>query len=313
MVSIIIPTHNYGFIIDETLKNLQAQSYKNWEAIVIDDGSSDNTGEIVKSAAAYDPRIQYHYQHTQGVSRARNHGFEKSKGDFIQFLDADDLLSEHKLSHQVAFMEQNPEVDICYTDHVYFETHKPDIFYPDYEMNHNNWLPRICARGYEVVQTLVYSNIAVVSSPVLRREIMEKVKGFPEYTRHTEDWEFWFLCAIKNAYYCFLDDPDAKTLIRIHQRNTSRNIQIMQGGELEFRKRMISEIGNATFLSGEEKNALLDQNQKSTTILYKYMMYHADLTSLPQLRRMVRLTNWKTFISYYFKSLNFKRKALFKK
>ncbi len=180
-------------------------------------------------------------------------------------------------------------------------------------MNHNNWLPRICARGYEVIDVLVRSNIAVVSSPVLRRSIVEEVNGFPEYTRYTEDWEFWFLCAIKNVQFCFLDDPEVKTLIRIHQRNTSRNIQIMQGGELEFRKRMVDRIKNAPFLSEEEKQNLFTKNQQSTTKLYKYMMYHADLTSLPQLRRMLALTNWKTFISYYFKSLNFKRKALFKK
>jgi glycosyltransferase involved in cell wall biosynthesis len=313
MVSIIIPSFNYGFIIEETLKNLQSQSYTDWEALVIDDGSSDNTAEIVGKISSQDSRIQYHSQPTQGVSKARNLGFRLSKGEYIQFLDADDLLSEHKLTRQVAFLDTHREVDISYTDHLYFEHEKPEIHYPDYEMNHYNWLPKISGRGYEVVDILVYSNIAVVSSPVLRRNIVEKVNGFPEYTRYTEDWEFWFLCAMQNASFSFLDDPEAKTLIRIHQRNTSRNIQIMQGGELEFRKRIIDRVQNSDILTNTEKETLLEKNQKSTTKLYKYMMYHADLTSLSQLKRMVGLTSWKTFVSYYFKSLNYKRKALLKK
>lgn len=313
MVSIIIPSFNYGFIIGETLKNLQAQSFTDWEALVVDDGSSDNTAGIVAEFAALDSRIKYIHQVTQGVSKARNAGFRHCSGEFIQFLDADDLLSRHKVERQVDFMNANPEVDISYSDHIYFENDKPDVHYPDYEMNHNNWLPKICARGYEVVDILVYSNIAVVSSPLLRREIVEKVNGFPEYTRYTEDWEFWFLCAINNAKFCFLDDPNAKTLIRIHQRNTSRNIQIMQGGELEFRKRLIGRIRDSTILTEEEKEKLLLKNQASTTKLYKYMMYHANLLSPTQLKRMAKLTSWKTFISYYFKSLNFKRKGFFKK
>ncbi|WP_353720520.1 glycosyltransferase family 2 protein [Dyadobacter sp. 676] len=313
IVSIIIPSYNYGFVIGETLENLLAQNFQEWEALVVDDGSSDNTGEVVARFAARDSRIQYIRQTNSGVSIARNRGFRHSKGKYIQYLDADDLLSADKLAIQVDFLEHNPDVDIAYTDHLYFETDKPDIFYPDYEMNHHNWLPKIDARGYEAVNTLVYSNIAVVSSPVLRRAIVEKVNGFPEFSNYTEDWEFWFLCAIHGARYTFVDNENARTLIRIHARNTSRNIQIMQAGELEFRKRIVEAVNKSSFLSQEEKQKLLDRNAASTQKLYKYMMYHANLLSPEQMKLLSGLVDRKTFISYYFKSLNYKRKALFKK
>ncbi|MEO6287840.1 MAG: glycosyltransferase family 2 protein [Dyadobacter sp.] len=313
LVSIIIPSYNYGFVIDQTLDNLLDQSYENWEAIIVDDGSSDNTSEIVGKFTARDARISYLVQKNSGVSVARNLGFKHSKGEYIQFLDADDLLSKEKLAIQVAFMEQHPDCDISYTNHLYFETDKPDIVYPDYEMNNHHWLPKINAAGYEVVNTLIYSNIAVVSSPMLRRNTVEKVKGFPEFSNYTEDWEFWFLCAVEGARYSFCDDDAAKTLIRIHQRNTSRNIQIMQAGELQFRKRMINRINESTVLSPDEKEKLLERNAASTQKLYKYMMYHANLVSIRQLKILHALVNTKTFISYYFKALNYKRKALFKK
>jgi glycosyltransferase involved in cell wall biosynthesis len=313
LVSIIIPTYNYGFIIEETLNNLLEQSYQNWEAIIVDDGSPDNTAEVVKKFVEKDKRISYVAQANSGVSVARNLGFEISKGDYIQFLDADDLLSKDKLLLQTAFLDANPEVDISYTDHLYFETERPDVTYPDYEMNHHNWLPKINAKGYEAVNTLIYSNIAVVSSPILRRGIVKKVKGFPEFSNYTEDWEFWFLCAVKGAHYCFFDNDAAKTLIRIHQKNTSKNIQTMQAGELQFRKRIVTAVQNTPFLSDLEKEKLLERNAASTQKLYKYMMYHADLLDWGQLKVLRGLTSPKTFISYYFKSLNFKRKNLFKK
>lgn len=312
-VSIIIPSHNYGFVIGETLKNLQAQTYQNWEAIIVDDGSTDNTRDVVSQFSQHDARIQYYFQENQGVSVARNYGFKKSRGAYIQFLDADDLLSEEKLNTQVKFMENRPEVDISYTDHIYFENDDYSKEYPDYERNNHNWLKKIDTAGYNAIDLLIYSNIAVVSSPLLRREIVQNVKGFPENSKYTEDWEFWFLCAINGAHFAFLDNSLAKTRIRIHQRNTSKNIQVMQAGELTFRKRIVQYITDSAILSETQKTKLLERNEASTKKLYKYMMYHVDLTSIEQLKVVYALTSPLKFISFCFKSINYKRKEIFKK
>ena len=120
-VSIIIPCYNYGEFLTETLASLIYQSHKNWEAIVIDDGSTDNTESIILPLLKKDSRIVFFKQINRGVSAARNLGLQYVSGDFVQFLDADDLLSPQKISLQLDYFSKNPNVDICYTDNHYFQ------------------------------------------------------------------------------------------------------------------------------------------------------------------------------------------------
>jgi len=104
LVSIIIPTFNRAYLIGETLDSVLAQTYQNWECIVVDDGSNDNTEEIIKSYSEKDNRFQFYYRPTtkkKGASVCRNYGMEKSKGELIQFIDSDDLLSKNKLEEQL--------------------------------------------------------------------------------------------------------------------------------------------------------------------------------------------------------------------
>lgn len=311
LVSIVIPAYNYGFVLTETIENLLLQSYPYWEAIIVDDGSTDNTRDIVERFTSTDQRIRYVFQENSGVSAARNNGIRLSKGKYIQFLDADDLLSKDKLNIQTAFMESHPFVDMSYTNHLYFENDNPQKTYPDYERNNYDWLPRIDLKGFELIKQLMYSNIAVVSSPMLKRELAIKAGGFPEDSRHTEDWEFWFLCAIHQARFTFLDHPDAMTFIRIHAQSVSQGIEIMQAGELQFRDRMEKHLLIAG-LADDEVKLLLSQNVKSRDKLFKYMMYHADLTDVNYLKKLIKITGRKRFFSYLLKSINYKRKQLFK-
>lgn len=311
LVSIIIPAYNYGFVLAETIENLFQQSYPYWEAIIVDDGSSDNTREVVEGFAGTDNRIQYVFQKNSGVSAARNHGIRISKGKYIQFLDADDLLSPEKLSIQVAFMETHPETDLSYTNHLYFENDDPQKTYPDYERNNYDWLPRINLQGYDLIRQLMYSNIAVVSSPMLKRGLALKTGGFPEDSHHTEDWEFWFLCTLQQARFTYIDSEHARTFIRIHGQSVSQGIEIMQAGELRFRDRMEQHLQQAGLSAGEMEQ-LLQQNLKSRDKLFKYMMYHADLTNFDYLKKLVKITGKKRFFNYLLKSINYKRKQLFK-
>lgn len=311
LVSIIIPAYNYGFVLPETLENLIGQSYPHWEAIIVDDGSVDNTREVVTAFSAQDTRIKYVFQPNSGVSVARNNGIKLSKGKYIQFLDADDLLSSEKLRIQVAFMEEHPETDLSYTNHLYFENDDPDKTYPDYERNNYDWLQRIDLKGYELIKMLMYANIAVVSSPMLKRELAVKAGGFPEDSHHTEDWEFWFLCALQQARFTFIDDSEARTFIRIHAGSVSQGIEIMQAGELKFRDRIEQHLLHAG-LTPPEMQELIAQNVRSRDKLFKYMMYHADLTNFDYLKKLIRITGRKRFFNYLLKSINYKRKQLFK-
>ena len=108
LVSIIIPTYNRAHLIGETLDSVLVQTYENWECIIVDDGSTDNTSKLLESYVQKDSRFQYHHRPSnrlKGANACRNYGFELSKGDYIQWLDSDDLLAENKISDQILLLK----------------------------------------------------------------------------------------------------------------------------------------------------------------------------------------------------------------
>ncbi len=114
MISIIIPTFNRGFIVTRAIDSALSQTYKDFEIIVVDDGSTDNTRAVL---APYKAQIRYFYQENQGVAGARNKGIKESKGEFIAFLDSDDYWHPEKLELQMAFFRSHPEVAMVYSRH----------------------------------------------------------------------------------------------------------------------------------------------------------------------------------------------------
>lgn len=120
-VSIIMPTYNNGKYIGEAIESVLEQTYPNWELIVIDDGSTDDTAEIVTGFA--EPRIRYIRQANRGVCVARNVGVEAAKGDYIAFLDADDRYRPDKLSAQVAHLDTHPEIGLTYGSRIEIDEH----------------------------------------------------------------------------------------------------------------------------------------------------------------------------------------------
>lgn len=117
MVSIITPAFNAENFISKTIHSVINQTYKNWELIIVDDGSSDCTYNIIEEFAAKDNRITLiKHNKTLGASVARNTAIEKAKGNFIAFLDADDLWKSHKLETQLTFMKEN-KIAICYSSY----------------------------------------------------------------------------------------------------------------------------------------------------------------------------------------------------
>lgn len=115
LVSIIIPTYNRETLIAETLDSLINQTYTNWECIVVDDGSTDNTVKIIKEYAAKDSRFKFHTRKRtpKGAPTCRNIGLECSKGCFVLFLDSDDILLNYALEVRVSHLRKNKDVDFC--------------------------------------------------------------------------------------------------------------------------------------------------------------------------------------------------------
>lgn len=116
LVSIIIPTFNRSLLIADTLNSILGQTYSNWECIVVDDGSTDYTNELLEFYCEKDNRFFHYHRPTnrlKGASACRNYGLEKSKGSYIQFLDSDDLLSKSKIRSQVEILEKEVKASMA--------------------------------------------------------------------------------------------------------------------------------------------------------------------------------------------------------
>lgn len=123
LVSIIIPTYNRAHLIGETLDSVLAQSYTHWECIVVDDGSTDNTPEVLVAYCAKDTRFQYHkrpLEKPKGANACRNYGFELSKGEYILFLDSDDILKKSCIENRVFLFNKNKTLDFVIANTAFY-------------------------------------------------------------------------------------------------------------------------------------------------------------------------------------------------
>lgn len=112
MVSIVVPTYNQAQYIDYTLRSVIEQSYENWECIIVDDGSTDYTEDVVRKYTEKDSRFKYFKKGNEGASSARNYGLNNAKGDFIQFLDSDDFIHQDKLLKSIRLFDENKDSNI---------------------------------------------------------------------------------------------------------------------------------------------------------------------------------------------------------
>lgn len=123
-----MPTYNRANLILETICSIQKQTYSNWELIIVDDGSTDETSEIVGNID--DERIHYYRQPHLGMEKARNFGLEKARGEFIGFMDSDDLWANNKLQRQLSVFEEHPDINFCLTGAYEFKSNgKPLVFF----------------------------------------------------------------------------------------------------------------------------------------------------------------------------------------
>ena len=113
-VSVIIPTYNRAGYLCESIESVLTQTYTDYEIIVVDDGSTDDTEEVLQLWIA-DGTIHYVWQENRGESAARNHGIELAIGEYIAFLDSDDLFMPTKLEEQVAYLDNHPEVGMAHS------------------------------------------------------------------------------------------------------------------------------------------------------------------------------------------------------
>lgn len=212
LVSIIVPCYNQAQYLPETLDSVLAQTYPNWECIIVNDGSPDNTEEIAKQYCNKDERFKYLWQRNSGVSVARNNGIALSKGDFLQFIDSDDVLELDKLNQQVGFLIENEHVDIVYSGSRYFyNTDKGKDFFA---IHPKGIVPTIEMTYKDENQKEILSirNICTICASLYRRKVVEFLR-FKSIV--FEDWLFHFECALLGFTFHFENFENSKSLIRL--------------------------------------------------------------------------------------------------
>ena len=204
LVSIIVPSYNYGHFIEMTLDSVVAQTYEEIECVVVDDGSTDDTAERVARFIERDERFLYLYKTNEGLGAARNTGIINSRGEYLQFLDSDDLLEFQKVSQQVEFLENHPDIDIVYGGAFYFLSDDMDRTLAPKCGNPADWVPKLSASDEQTLLTLIKHPMPV-NAPLIRRRVIEDVGLFETAIRQVEDWDFWIRCAARGKRFQFQD------------------------------------------------------------------------------------------------------------
>jgi glycosyltransferase involved in cell wall biosynthesis len=193
LVSIIIPAYNSAEFISETLDCLINQNYTKWEAIIVDDGSTDNTAEIVQEYIKKDNRFRYVRQENLKTSVARNVGLRMSRGEYIQFLDSDDFISKNKISDEILIFNQDPDTEIVYSDYICFanEDRKKEWTYSRVVLKKNNPLLDF-AKNWEKDLSIP------IHCFLYKKYCLDSVDGFDEsLTINNEDWDLHLRLAAK--------------------------------------------------------------------------------------------------------------------
>ncbi len=182
MISVIIPTYNRASYLSEAIRSVLEQDYFKdygnkscFEFLVIDDGSTDGTKELVRS---FGKKVNYHYQQHRGVSAARNHGLRLSSGEFIAFLDSDDLWVEKKIRTQISYMEAYPKAMVCYTEEKWIRN---GVFVNPKKKHrkYSGWI-------FDKVLPLCLLSL---SSALFRRDVFDIIGVFDEALPACEDYD----------------------------------------------------------------------------------------------------------------------------
>ena len=194
LVSIVIPTYNARAFLPDALESALAQTYTNCEIIIIDDGSTDGTGDLV--AECYGERVRYVFQANGGASDARNHGLRVARGELVQLLDADDVLHPEKVARGVAIFEQQPETVLVYTD------------YDEMLVDGHTVIPteHPIRPGGDVLCTLYRDNVVAHSTVLMRRQAALDVGGYDTNLVIGEDWDLWLRLAAHGHTFHYIPE-----------------------------------------------------------------------------------------------------------
>lgn len=247
-VSVVIPTHNHAHFLPECLGSVKSQTYKDYEVIVINNGSTDNTEAVVRNLAW--EKLRYHYQSDTGsVAGPRNTGIRLAKGEYVAFLDSDDLWYEQKLEKVMKLLEENRSIDILSHDlFLAREGRKKSII-------------RCGPLKKDMFKFLLIRNFLLGSATVTKRNVLIETGGFDESKDfvHVEDCELWLRIAYARKSFYFMNEALGE--YRVHNANLSRDFECVLMNEKNLLNKHIKKF-------------------KSRIPFYGYFLYTYRLSSI---------------------------------
>ena len=213
-ISVIVPCYNYGHYLAQTLRNVREQTFGDWECIVVDDGSTDNSAEVARRFVESDARFGLIETPNGGLSAARNCGVQAARGAWIQFLDADDLMDARKLATHWNFARAHPDCAVVCGPWRYFGGDVPDKSAPA-PLGHLEMAPAVTPD----FERLLRRNLFVVHASLVKREVA--LLGFDPLLRSQEDWDLWLRAAHAGHEFCSCPDRAGEVWVRVHPDSMS--------------------------------------------------------------------------------------------
>ncbi len=251
-VSIIIPTYNRALMIREAVESVLSQSFKDFEVIVVDDGSTDNTEEVLKPVSN---RIRYIKQGNQGNAAARNTGIKAASGEIIAFNDSDDLWFPEKLERQVGYLDEHPEVDMVCGN---------GIFFGDPELEGKKVIPDKRAVSLErdgvSLKAIFMKSSIRTPTIVARRHVVEDLQGFDPAFKVCVDLDFAFRVLAEKYKVAFINEPLFK--LRKHSGHI--------GGDSERRTLYNIKAIEKLFMEYPEVKDIIGQDNINKRLAYRY-------------------------------------------
>ncbi len=270
-ISIIVPCYNQAQYLDECLQSVMDQTCQNWECIIINDGSPDNTDDVAKNWIEKDARFKYFEKKNGGVASARNFGIENATGNWILPLDADDKIHQDYLS--LAIRQINEGYDFFYCKGQFFGEMKEEFFNCDYSF-----------------ERLLEGNIIFVSA-IFRKEMSDGFRFDEQLKDGLEDWDFWISLLSQNEVkVCHID----QTLFYYRIKKESRNQNINDQAEklhaakmyifkkhekiyLKYFGNYVDLLSTIRILKVENENVLKIKNSKKYRLIEKFLFLYYKL------------------------------------
>ncbi len=250
LISVIIPVYNGEKTIKNTIDSVLNQTFTDFELIVVNDGSQDSTLAVLNEIQ--NARIRVFSFPNSGVSASRNRGLAEAEGEFISFLDADDLWTPDKLESQLKALEKNPQAAVAYS-------------WSDWIDESGQFLRaggHITVNGKAYEKLLLRDFVESGSNPLIRRKALEEVGTFDESLAFAEDWDLWLRLA---ARYEYVAVPSPQILYRISPESASFNVWKMEAGSLNVIERHFAQA----------PESLQHLKREILGSRYKYLMFKA--------------------------------------